>query len=509
LELSEIITELQSLGVKLPQEGLHRKGGAGPAEAGSLIVGDIPINVPVSSPFVSRSSYALKSVSDGLRLLRGDEDLTSVRLVPKPRFYDEHTRDGVPYSKIALLHGMDCLASSVLQTCTYWHPEKRCRFCGIELSLKAQQTIPLKSPDQLAEVAAKAKALDSVGHVVLTTGMGEPPGSELSHLMAASTAIKTAGGLPIHAQFLPPLEKGAFSDTFQALKAAGVDTVGIHIESLDPEILEHMAPMKAAIGLKRFEAAWKAAVAVFGPNQVSSFLIAGLGEAPATLIQASEYMADMGVYPFVVPLRPIPGSLMSDACPPDPEVMKGVYEAVIKVLEAKGLSSAQSLAGCVRCGACSALAAYEYCRDSMVCHPARTPEDLDEAFKIRETVFVEEQHLFEGSDQDAYDNESIHLVAKQGAHVIGTVRVFPAGDGNGHWIGGRLAVKKGLRSSGAGELLVRHAVMCVKQQGCTHFTAHIQAENIPFFEQLGWRGIGPAKTYFGRPHQLMEADLGT
>ncbi|MEJ2589158.1 MAG: GNAT family N-acetyltransferase, partial [Deltaproteobacteria bacterium] len=115
----------------------------------------------------------------------------------------------------------------------------------------------------------------------------------------------------------------------------------------------------------------------------------------------------------------------------------------------------------------------------------------------------------EGSDQDAYDNESIHLVAKQGAHVIGTVRVFPAGDGNGHWIGGRLAVKKGLRSSGAGELLVRHAVMCVKQQGCTHFTAHIQAENIPFFEQLGWRGIGPAKTYFGRPHHLMEAELGT
>ncbi|MDZ7695532.1 MAG: MSMEG_0568 family radical SAM protein [Deltaproteobacteria bacterium] len=509
MELPEIITEVQSLGVKLPEGGVHRKGGAGPAEAGSLVISGIAVSVPASSPFVSRSPYVLKTVADDLFLFKGDENVVPVTLVPRPRFYDGKTAEGVPCSQIALLHGTDCLASSVLQTCIHWHPKTRCRFCGIELSLKNQQTIPVKSPGQLAETAVKARALDAVRHVVLTTGTGEPPGSELSLIKAASAAIKKVAALPIHAQFLPPAHGGDLSGRFQALKTAGVDTVGIHIETFDLNLLETVAPMKAALGLKRFEAAWEAAVAVFGPNQVSSFLIAGLGEAPESLVQGSEYLADRGVYPFVVPLRPIPGSLMADAQPPDPDTMKTIYDTVSRILAGKGLAAAQSLAGCVRCGACSALPAYERRRQALVCHPSRTPQELDAAFAIRETVFVQEQQLFETSDRDAHDQKSIHLVAKQGHEVIGTVRVFPAGDGNGHWIGGRLAVKKGLRSSGAGELLVKHAVSCVKDQGCTRFTAHIQAENVPFFEQLGWRGIEPVAPHFGRPHQLMAADLET
>ncbi len=99
------------------------------------------------------------------------------------------------------------------------------------------------------------------------------------------------------------------------------------------------------------------------------------------------------------------------------------------------------------------------------------------------------------------------MVAKQNNEVVGTVRVFPAGSGNGHWIGGRLAVKKGYRSSGAGELLVQNAVACVKKNGGTRFTAHIQEENVPFFSRLDWKGVGEVKQYFGRAHQLMEADL--
>lgn len=246
---------------------------------------------------------------------------------------------------------------------------------------------------------------------------------------------------------------------------------------------------------------------IFGPNQVSSFLIAGLGETDGSIIQGSEFLTDMGVYPFVVPLRPIPGSLMADALPPDPDIMKSIYEKAAHILRRKGMSAARNLAGCVRCGACSALPAYERPVDDLVCHPARNTAERDAAFAIREAVFVREQHLFEGSDQDAKDQTSIHLVIRQGQEVVGTVRVFPAGNGNGHWIGGRLAVKKGLRSSGAGELLVKNAVTCVKQRGCTWFTAHIQEKNIPFFRQLGWHGIGPVQAYFGQPHQLMAADL--
>jgi putative N-acetyltransferase (TIGR04045 family) len=122
-------------------------------------------------------------------------------------------------------------------------------------------------------------------------------------------------------------------------------------------------------------------------------------------------------------------------------------------------------------------------------------------------VFVGEQKIFETSDRDADDLHGIHLVAQHGQEVVGTVRVFRNGNGNGHWIGGRLAVRDGYRSSGAGELLVRTAVATVRKQGCTRFTAHVQEDNVPFFLRLGWKGVERPTVYFGRMHQVMEATL--
>lgn len=501
--IQEIITELQSLGTHVHETTHQRRGGAGPAEAGYLLVKGLPVSVPMSSQYVSKSPYFLKNSEGNTLLFKDGKELFPVSFISRPQFYEYSTSDGVPYSKIALLHGKDCLATSVIQTCIYWNSRQRCRFCGIELSLENKQTIQIKTPSQLAEVAHKAKELDSVKHVVLTTGTERPPGNEISYLASCAAAIKEATNLPVHAQFLPPTDL----ERLHELKQEGVDTVGIHIESFDFETLSRMAPVKAAIGLKRYEEAWKMAVDLFGPNQVSSFLLVGLGEKPSSVVSGSEALADLGVYPFVVPLRPIPGSLMEDALPPDPELMKYIYESVADILKEKGLSAARCLAGCVRCGACSALPSFEQPVDRLICHAARTRAELTESFEIRKEVFVLEQKLFETSDVDEYDSQSIHLVAELKDQVVGTVRVFPAGDSNGHWIGGRLAVKKGYRSSGAGEVLVQEAIRCVKKCGCNVFTAHIQVENIPFFSRLGWRAVGPVKEYFSRPHQLMEADL--
>ena len=96
----------------------------------------------------------------------------------------------------------------------------------------------------------------------------------------------------------------------------------------------------------------------------------------------------MGVFPFVVPLRPIPHSKMKDCRPPDPETMARIYTGVAKILQRKGLSSKLSKAGCVRCGACSALSAYEEPPMALICHSARTDAEVAEAMEIRKDVFV-------------------------------------------------------------------------------------------------------------------------
>ena len=501
--LAATITEIQSLGLRISENLLQRTGGAGPAEAGSLVIGGFGVSVPTRASYVARSPYSLKRHENKLVLCKHDAEILPVETVPRPGFYDETTTDGTPCQKIALLHGTDCLATSVLQTCACWNTRNRCRFCGIELSLDNQNTVSRKTPEQLAQTARKAKTIDNIRHVVLTTGIATKPESEFSILTQSARAIKKQTGLPIHAQFMPPRDM----DRLRELKDAGVDTVGIHIESFDARLLHDLAPIKAAIGFTRYRQSWEAAVRLFGPNQVSSFILAGLGETPENLIRGSDLLADMGVYPFVVPLRPIPGSRMENVLPPDPEIMKTLYGEIAVILSEKGLSYSRSLAGCVRCGACSALPAHEQPVELVVCHPARTEEEHMAALRIRKAVFVREQKLFEDTDEDENDKKSIHLVAKHHGHVIGTVRVYPAGKGNGDWVGGRLAVKKGFRASGAGELLVREAVANVKKRACNRFTAHIQKKNVGFFEQLGWKKIGHVKVHFDKPHQLMEANL--
>lgn len=199
---------------------------------------------------------------------------------------------------------------------------------------------------------------------------------------------------------------------------------------------------------------------------------------------------------------------MQDHGTPDHQVMKRLYEATSEILNKNHLSSENSLAGCVRCGACSALQAYEQeGKHGLICRPAKNKSEITAALQIRNQVFVEEQRLFETSDFDENDSKSTHIIAKYNDEIVGAVRVFPEEPPSDHWIGGRLAVKKESRDKQAGALLVKEAMSYVKRLGCTRFTAHIQEQNVRFFSLLGWNAVGPIEIYHGKPHQLMEADL--
>jgi len=132
-------------------------------------------------------------------------------------------------------------------------------------------------------------------------------------------------------------------------------------------------------------------------------------------------------------------------------------------------------------------------------------DELEASFAIRKSVFVQEQHIFEGSDRDQYDREAIHIIALNSGKIVGTVRVYPKR--RDLWFGSRLAISKGFRSGHAGSLLVRKAVQIVKERGGRKLLAWIQVQNINFFVRLGWRPVGRVISYHGLPHQLMEAEL--
>ncbi|MDQ4097492.1 MAG: MSMEG_0568 family radical SAM protein, partial [Actinomycetota bacterium] len=300
------------------------------------------------------SPYVLRPEDDGYGIYRDGVRLAAAAGTPRPRYYDMVTADGIPYWKIALLH-LDSLASTVLQTCAYWGNSDQCRFCGIGLSLDAGRTIAKKRPDQLAEVAVAAKDLDGAVDATLTTGSTAGSDKGALYVAACGAAVKDAAGLPVEVQFEPPERL----DVIDRVHDSGIDSVGIHVESFDPVVLARIAPAKARTGIPHYFAAWERAVSLFGEGQVSTYVILGMGEDPQVTVEGCRRAIDMGVYPFVVPLRPIAGSLMEDVLPPTAAYTEGIYRQVVPYLMARGLGSKGVAAGCARCQACSAMGAVE------------------------------------------------------------------------------------------------------------------------------------------------------
>ncbi|HXU98327.1 MAG TPA: MSMEG_0568 family radical SAM protein [Jiangellaceae bacterium] len=353
-QLTTLLADLQSLGLRTEEPLEARRGGAGPADAGMLWVEGVAVTVPVAAPFAAQSPYVLRAEDDAYAIYRDGERVASARRTARPRYYDLTTEDGIPYWQIALLH-LDSVASTVIQTCMYWGTDDVCRFCGIELTLQSGQTIPVKRPEHLAEVAVAARDLDGAVDVTLTTGTTHGHDKGAMYVARCAQAMKEASGLPVEVQFEPPDD----ISVLDAVHEMGVDSVGMHVESFDPDVLARVAPAKARTGIDGYFRAWERAVQLFGRGQVSTYVILGMGEDLDLTVAGCRRAIDVGVYPFVVPLRPVPGTSLGDALPPGPEYMESVYRRVVPYLVARGLGSWNVRAGCARCQACSAMTAME------------------------------------------------------------------------------------------------------------------------------------------------------
>jgi radical SAM protein (TIGR04043 family) len=340
-------SELAVLGLRA-RPPLRRRAGAGPSDDGHWVLDGTPATVPLSvdSPWTISRIGAL--TRDGVVV---DVDLGAVR---RPRFYDLTTADGTPYEQIARLHGRHVLATTVVQTCTRYRQDTRCRFCTIEDSLRSGATTRVKAPHEIAEVALAAVRMDGVRQLVMTTGTSNGPDRGARHLARCVTAVSDVlPRLPIGVQIEPPADLS----WLRKLHAAGTTAIGIHVESLDQEVRERWTPGKATVGLERYDEAWTEAVRVFGRNRVSTYLLIGLGEDPDELVAGAKRLIAMGVYPFVVPYRPLEGALAhADGVPaPSHELVADVTDRVATALRGAGMSGADQSAGCAACGACSLL----------------------------------------------------------------------------------------------------------------------------------------------------------
>ena len=364
MDKRKLITELQSQGLKLVDRdtgAAGRKGGAGPSDHKAVTIKGTTIMIPIYNSIAAESPYTVGANSrsplqKGTYLQKNGKNIASIEFPQQPLFYNLKTAEGIPYHQIALLHSHNVLATTVLQTCIrYSNRHTACQFCALEQSLATKKTIARKTPEQLAEVAEAAVRLDGVEHLVMTTGTPNTTDRGAAYLIECAKAVKAKVNLPIQAQCEPPHD----FIWFDRMKAAGIDSLGMHLEVIEPEVRDRIIPGKAKVSLEYYFQAFEAAVKVFGWGQVSTYILAGLGDSLETIIHTCDRLIKIGVYPFVVPFVPITGTPLADRQPPSSEFMYAIYSQVGAMLKKAGMFSQDIKAGCAKCGACSALSVFE------------------------------------------------------------------------------------------------------------------------------------------------------
>ena len=228
-----------------------------------------------------------------------------VEPIERPRFYDLATADGVTYEQLARLHGSDVLATTVVQTCIRYARRRRAAASARSRSRCARARRPRSSAPRArrggrGRRAARRRAPD--GHDHRHVQRPRPRRRHLARCVRGrqGASCRPPDPGPDRAAGRPRVDRRA--------RQAGADAIGIHIESLDPEVRARWTPGKATVPLSRYWLAWERAVAVVRPQQGLDLPARRPRRGPRRAGRRRRALIARGVYPFVVPYRPLVGS---------------------------------------------------------------------------------------------------------------------------------------------------------------------------------------------------------
>lgn len=121
---------------------------------------------------------------------------------------------------------------------------------------------------------------------------------------------------------------------------------------------------------------------------------------------------------------------------------------------------------------------------------------------VRETVFIQEQHVPEELEWDGLDEAASHVIALDShGQIIGTARLLD----NGHI--GRMAVLPQWRHHGVGSAMLSALLRLARQKHLTRVFLHAQTTAIDFYTRHGFSVQGEEFMDAGIPHRHMERDL--
>jgi len=128
-------------------------------------------------------------------------------------------------------------------------------------------------------------------------------------------------------------------------------------------------------------------------------------------------------------------------------------------------------------------------------------EASQEAYLVREQVFIQEQGVPEDMELDEFDPAAIHALAYEGLLCVGTARLVHLAHHQAQI--GRMAVLSAFRNQGIGKAILNHLIALAQADGVLSLLLHSQISAIPFYAKLGFIAEGPIYDEAGIPHRNM------
>ncbi|MDY7023523.1 MAG: GNAT family N-acetyltransferase [Cyanobacteriota bacterium] len=113
--------------------------------------------------------------------------------------------------------------------------------------------------------------------------------------------------------------------------------------------------------------------------------------------------------------------------------------------------------------------------------------------------------LPQGSEQDKYEHQSVHLIAILDNQVVGSVRLRILASQIGSLA--YLAVLPQFQRQGIGSQLVKHLIQVAQNRGLPTVRAMARKEMLGFYQKLGFEPKGDEVEFLGKPHQFVYLQL--
>lgn len=137
----------------------------------------------------------------------------------------------------------------------------------------------------------------------------------------------------------------------------------------------------------------------------------------------------------------------------------------------------------------------------MVVKVAETKQEREDAYYVRRTVFVEEQHVPIEAEIDQFEDEAVHFVLyNEDKESVGAGR-YRVIDGIAK--AERVCVLPTGRGKGSGVLIMNALEAHAKERGLAQMKLSAQVHAIPFYEKLGYHTCSEEYLDQNIPHRLM------